>query len=94
MNNTASLQGRQQQRQCAAGLMSRKQQEEQYSHSPMPLTKLIPLPTFQLEISWLKAVAPSNMAPCDSRRSIVVLLFIIGVVEILVIQKNGVRLLV
>ena len=56
MNNTASLQGQQQQRQCAE-LKRRKQQEDQDSHSPMPLTKPDPLLTFHLEMSWLKAVA-------------------------------------
>ena len=68
MNNTSSLQGRQQQRQWSE-LMSRKQQEDQDSHSPMPLTKPVPLLTSQLEMSWLKLVASVNMIPCESRRS-------------------------
>ena len=61
----------------------------------MPLTKLIPLLTFQPEMFWLKAVAPSNMPLCESRKSGAILLFMIGVVAmILDKQKNGVRLLV
>ena len=57
MNNTASLQGRQQQRQWSE-LKRWKQREDQDFHSPtMPLTKLVPLLTFQVEISALNADA-------------------------------------
>ena len=56
MNNTASLQGQQKQRQCAK-LKRQKQREDQDSHSPKPLTNAVPLLTSQLEMSWLKADA-------------------------------------
>ena len=57
MNNTASLQGRQQQRQWSE-LKRWKQREDQDFHSPtMPLTKYSPLLTFQVEISALNADA-------------------------------------
>jgi len=58
MNNTASLQGLVQQQQQCAELKGRKQQEDQDSHSPKPLTKSVTLLTSHLEMSWLKAYAP------------------------------------
>ena len=63
------------------------------SHSPMPLTKQVPLLASHLEISALKAVAPVNMPDCDSMRSGATLLLKLGVVAMTLDKhKNGVRL--
>ena len=92
MNNTASLQGQLQQQRQSAKLKRQKNEKTQESYSPIPLTKSIPLVTFQREISWLKAIAPSKKKPCESRRSGSILLLIIGVVAIVLDkQKKRVR---
>ena len=79
MNNTASLQGQLQQQRQSAKLKKRQKNEKiQESYSSIPLTKSIPLVTFQPEISWLKAIAPSKKYPCESRRSGSILLLIIN----------------
>ena len=78
-----------------AQIKRRKQREDQDSHSPKPLTKLVPLLTSHLKVSsWLKAVAPVNMEFCESRKSGATLLLMIGVVAILDKDKNCVRLLI